>query len=585
MAGPTVLSSADRARSAGTLITAALDERPHRAPDFAAENHALHRLAQALTTSNGAVLPTLADMALTLCGAGSAGIGLLEPGDGDLPVLRWVALSGQCTGLANMTSSAEDSPDGVTLELGEPQLFRRPQRHFTCLEHVTPEVVEELVVPIPGEPGPWGTLWVMSHDERHHFDNEHRRILTSLANFTCAALTISRAKSDAEARAAEAEATRNALEQAEGHKDDFIAMLSHELRNPIAPIDDAVAAARRLAAGNTGISSALEIAERQIRLLKRLVGDLLDASRIRHGKLSVRPAYGVLQDIVADAVSAVRADVDNHQHRLHLSAPSYPVTVYADAARLTQVVANLLSNAVKYTPPGGNIILKVAVLDPDTRPTPESLRRDAVITVTDNGAGIPSELLPRVFDMFTQSASVSANAGGGLGIGLSVVKYLVNAHNGTVRIASEGEGRGTQAIVQLPIVCRPADQPAAEDRSTTKPVRILLVDDNADATEALGLLLSLEGHEVRRAQSGPDALFIVDSFAPDIALIDISMPGMDGRELAHQLRQRAQCSGTRLVSLTGYTANAGSLTDIEDEFDGHLVKPVSLDDLAGVLRR
>jgi signal transduction histidine kinase len=585
MAGPTVLSSADRARCAGTLITAALDERPHRAPDFAAENHALHRLAQALTTSNGAVLQTLADMALTLCAAGSAGIGLLEPGDGDLPVLRWVALSGQCTGLANVASCAENSPDGVTLQLGEPQLFRCPQRHFTCLEHATPEVIEELVVPIPGEPDPWGTLWVMSHDERHHFDNEHRRILTSLANFTCAALTISRAKADAEARAAEAEAARNALAQAEGHKDDFIAMLSHELRNPIAPIDDAVAVARRLAAGNTGISSALEIAERQIRLLKRLVGDLLDASRIRHGKLSIRPAYGVLQDIVADAVNVVRADVDNHQHRLHVSVPTSPVTVYADAARLTQVVANLLSNAVKYTPPGGNIILKVAVLDPGTQPTPESLRCDAVITITDNGAGIPSAVLPRVFDMFTQSAQESANAGGGLGIGLSVVKYLVNAHNGTVRIASEGAGRGTQAIVQLPIVRRPADQPAAADRSTTKPVRILLVDDNADATEALGLLLSLEGHEVRRAQSGPDALSIVDSFTPDVALIDISMPGMDGRELARQLRQRAQCSGTRLVSLTGYTANTGSLADSEDGFDAHLVKPVSLDDLAGVLRR
>ena len=200
MAGPDASPAADRARRAGTLLTTALDERPHRAPNFAAENDALHHLARALTSADGAVLQTLADMALNLCGADSAGIGLLERGADGTTVLRWAALAGHGTALADTIATVEDSPSGIALELGAAQLFSFPQRHFARLERVISKAVEELVVPIPGEPEPWGTLWVISHDEHHRFDAEHRRILTSLANFTCAALTNAQAKADAEAR-------------------------------------------------------------------------------------------------------------------------------------------------------------------------------------------------------------------------------------------------------------------------------------------------------------------------------------------------------------------------------------------------
>jgi CheY-like chemotaxis protein len=191
--------------------------------------------------------------------------------------------------------------------------------------------------------------------------------------------------------------------------------------------------------------------------------------------------------------------------------------------------------------------------------------------------------------MFTQSASARTRADGGLGIGLAVVKYLVTAHNGTVTIASSGEGQGTEVTVRLPIVCEGTREPTMTTTTTTMrrmaPIRILLVDDNADATEALTTLLELEGHEVKWALSGPEALSIVESFTPDVALIDISMPGMDGLELARLLRQRAQCSLTKLVALTGYTASATRLEIIEEGFDCHLIKPLSLDDLADVLRR
>ncbi|SAK90624.1 PAS/PAC sensor hybrid histidine kinase [Caballeronia glebae] len=585
MAEPSAASAAERALRAGTLVTPALSVRPYRPPNFAAESEAMHRLAQALTSSNGAMLQTLSDMAVQLCKAGSAGIGLRENDAAGVPVLRWVAVSGECAAAIGTTTPIADSPSGIALELAAGQVFSYPQRHFACLERVTPEVVEELVVPIPGEPEPWGTLWVMFHDGKNVFDAEDCRILSNLANFTCAALTIGRAKAEAEARAAEAEAARNALALSEARKDDLIATLSHELRNPIAPIDSALAAVRKLVTDMPAALSALDIADRQLRLLKRLVGDLLDASRIRHGKLAVRPTYGLLQDTVADAVAATKADIDKGQRRLTITVPSYPVTVHADSARLTQVVSNLLSNAVKYTAPGGEISLVVEAPEPSIESTLDSSPRLAVVTVKDNGAGISPLLLPHVFEMFAQSASARQHAEGGLGIGLAVVKHLVTAHNGTVAIASAGEGQGTEVTVQLPIVCaRPEGWNLTATRGMA-PMRILLVDDSADATDALGTLLELEGHEVRRAQSGPDALRVVESFAPDLALIDISMPGMNGLELAQLLRLRAQCCQTKLVSLTGYTDGAGRFETDERIFDCHLTKPLSLDDLADVLTR
>jgi signal transduction histidine kinase len=565
--------------------TKALDERSQRAPDFAAESNALHVIAEALASSHSAVLQTLADAALNLCNAGSAGIGLLERGADGATKLRWAALAGHVTALADTVSAVEDSPSGIALKLGAAQLFAFPQRDFSCLQRVTPEAVEQLVVPIPGEPEPLGTLWVMSHDELHRFDAEDRRILISLAKFTFAALTVMRAKADAEARAAEAEAAWSTLAMAEARKDNFIATLSHELRNPIGPIDGAIAAAQKLAADNPAVLSALAIAGRQVRQLKRLVSDLLYASRIRHGKLTVRRSYCLLADIAKDALAAVRTDADERHHRLHANIPEYPVTLYADPARLTQVISNLLSNAVKYTPPGGEITLTVDASGPDSIPADDSMPQEATIRVNDNGVGISPALLPHVFELFAQSVAARTRAEGGLGVGLAVVKYLVDAHNGHITISSAGDGKGTEVTVRLPMVCRSTEQPVGPTTHGMVPMRVLLVDDNADATEALRILLGLEGHEVKSAQSGPEALSIVESFTPDVALIDINMPGMNGRQLAQLLRQRAQCSSTRLVALTGY-ADANSGLDTHDgEFDCRLMKPLSLDDLADVLRR
>ncbi|SIT43939.1 Signal Transduction Histidine Kinases (STHK) [Paraburkholderia piptadeniae] len=580
------LSHPDAARDAQrpkTLATGKLDTRPHRAADYAAENEALHTLARALGASDEVMLQTLVDTALSLCGAGSAGISLRDRNATQGFAFRWVAVSGQCTAYVGHIIPSDDSSAGVALELDSPQLCAFPKRQFACLADIEPEITEELVVPVPGVPEPWGALWVMSHDEAHHFDNEHRRILTSLANFTCAALSIRQAKADAEARAAEAEAARRALAAAEANKDNFIATLGHELRGPLAPVDSALAAAQKLAADSPAVLSALAVANRQVGQLKRIVSDLLDASRIRTGKLGVRRAYGLLGDIIKDAVGTVREEAEKHQHRLQVEQPPYPLTVFADAGRLTQVFSNLLGNAVKYTPSGGEITLHVEAPDPGTIPEHDSTPREAVITILDSGMGIAADLLPHVFDLFTQAPDVRMRAEGGLGVGLSVVRYLVNAHQGEIAIASDGEGKGTEVIVRLPIVCRSHVAHAASTSHGMPPARILLVDDIPDATEALAILLALDGHEVKRAQSGPEALSLVESFTPDVALIDVNMPGMDGHELARLLKQRAQCASTRLVALTGY---AGTTSERRaDEFDCYLVKPPSLEDLGEVLRR
>ena len=585
MARPAVSDAVDRARQGGLLATAALDQRPHRIPNFAAENEALHKLAQALTTSAKAMLQELAQIALALCEATHAGINLVEEGADGKRRLRCIALEGGIDAGELAAIPADDSPDGITLHLGATQLFAYPRRHFPAVYAKLPDVVEMLVVPIPGLPEPWGTLWVMSCNEHHRFDPEHRRILTGLADFTCAALTISRAESEARRHALATEAANDALALAEEHKDNFIATLSHEVRNPLTPIDAELKVLRKVCQENPAALSALDVADRQIAQLQRLVDDLLDASRMKHGKLSIRPSYGDFQAIMADALRAIKAGVEQRGHQLTVAVPTYPVHVYADTARVVQIISNLLTNSVKYTPPGGEIEVSATAPDLVNSPAPGTPLQDVVITVRDNGLGISPGLLPYVFNMFSQSASARTRAEGGLGVGLSVVKYLVNAHNGRIDVSSGGEGKGTKVVVRLPIVCQRQSEQVGRPTAAVAPLRFLVVDDNVDSTEALGTLLELDGHEVKRARSGPEALLIVEAFTPDVALIDISMPEMSGAELARLLRERVDCSMTKLVAMTGYSEVEGEPRNAESAFDYKLIKPVSLDDLADILRR
>jgi signal transduction histidine kinase len=441
-----------RAAHREALITAELASRASRRPNYGAEAKVLRRLAHALATSDAAMLDMLTLEAARLCRAGSAGISVLESPPDKPASFRWASLAGHCAPLLNTYRPFDDSVCGVTLAMGKPELFKTPQRYFPSIEAVSPPVVEALLVPIPVGDGPWGAIWVMSHNANARFDAEDLRLLTSLADFTGAALQVTRMQALAEKRATEAEEAQEALRRTEERTFEFIATLSHELRSPIAPVVSSLEILGRPGSSGSATARALEIAQRQIGRLQRLIDDLVDASRIRHGKVEVKMGTCQLADIVWDAVHAVQPAMEARKHRLTVQCPPEPVALHADAARLTQVLVNLLSNSARYSPEGSHIELAavVNVLGDSRTRSQEAMK----FTVTDEGYGIPADKLPHVFGMFTQLGSRASTADSGLGIGLALVKYLVECHGGRVSIAS-GDGRtGTTATMVLPVLER-----------------------------------------------------------------------------------------------------------------------------------
>ncbi|MFM0367085.1 hybrid sensor histidine kinase/response regulator [Paraburkholderia sediminicola] len=494
-----------------------LARRPVRAADYAAENRALVALARAQAGPRSEFLQAIADTALALCHAGSAGISLVE-GPDDNRVFRWLAVAGLCAGLRGHTTAWDECPYAVTLEAGTPQLFVNPQARFPCLAFPGVDVPEGIVVPITAENAELGAIWVMSHTEDCRFDLEDVRLLSNLAVFAGSALTIVNA--------------RDSGEESDRRHNEFIAMLSHELRNPMTPIDGAISAAKRLCAEDERAVEVLTIAQRQMRHLRTLVDDLLDAARLKHGKLAIKHSDTSLSDIVFDAVTAVRHHIASRRHTLKIIGLDEPVLVCADHVRLSQVLGNLLSNAAKYTPVGGTIELNVRV-------EPDNSREEApgliTIDVADNGMGIDSAVQPHVFELFAQSARSQARSEGGLGIGLAVAKRMVELHHGTISIRSEGSGKGTVVTLRLPIARATADTGVSVPSATvpaSRPVRFLLVDDNQDALKALSVLLELEGHEVTTSDNGRDAIRLMSETHPEVAIIDVGMPEMDGFEVA-----------------------------------------------------
>ena len=374
---------------------------------------------------------------------------------------------------------------------------------------------------------------------------------------------------------AELEVRANELALADRRKDEFLAMLAHELRNPLAPLSTAL---QLLRSGGTSNDRVLATAERQTRQLARLVDDLLDASRITQGKIALRPEPVLLDDVVTRALETARPAIDARGHVFELSLPAEPIRLEADPARLAQVVANLLDNAAKYTPPGGSIWL-TAVRDRD----------GIVLTVRDTGAGLAPELLPSLFDLFVQGDRSLARSGGGLGIGLTIVRRLVELHGGRVEARSAGVGRGSEFVVHLP-----APPPAAPAVVTPQPVpvapsatplKVLLVEDNRDSAEVLGMVIELWGHELRVAYDAAAALDMLASWTPDAILSDLGLPRMDGYELARRIRRHPAVAGAVLIALSGYGRDEDKQAAIDAGFDHHLVKPPDLERLADLLSR
>jgi PAS domain S-box-containing protein len=352
-------------------------------------------------------------------------------------------------------------------------------------------------------------------------------------------------------------------------KDEFLAMLAHELRNPLAPIRNAIQVLNLKGPGDPELQYARGVIERQVTQLTRLVDDLLDVSRITRGKVKLRLEEVDLAGVIARAVETARPVIDARRHELTIALPPGPLRVRGDVTRLSQILGNLLNNAAKFTPEGGQV--RVAV---------ESRGGEALIRVRDSGEGIPADMITKVFDLFTQVDTTVGRSQGGLGIGLTLVRSLVEMHGGAVAVHSDGPGKGSEFTVRLPLLTAP--WPGAEGGRAAAPRapppgaprRVLVVDDSRDAADSLALLLRCWGHEVRTASNGPAALAEAASFRPHVVLLDIGLPGMSGLELARKLRQLPGLEGVALVALTGFGRDDDRRRSLEAGCEHHWVKPV-----------
>jgi PAS domain S-box-containing protein len=375
-----------------------------------------------------------------------------------------------------------------------------------------------------------------------------------------------------------------ALEEADRRKDEFLALLGHELRNPLAPILNAVQVMGWKGPDDTDHDWAREVIERQVQVMSRLVDDLLDVSRITRGKILLQIQPTDLASLVTNALEVSRPLIEARKHKLTVVLPDEAIWLKADPVRLTQVLSNLMNNAAKYTEEGGQIWV---VAEPG--PTSRLAAREVLIRVKDTGIGIEPAMLPKVFDPFTQIDKTGHRAEGGLGIGLTLVRRLVEMHGGKVQASSEGRGKGSEFIVRLPILQeRPGSDRTTPARVGGKPGstrRILVIDDNRDAAETLAKLLRLIGHEVRTAHDGLLGLATARSYCPEVVLLDIGLPGMDGLEVARRLRSEPGMKDALLVAISGYGQEADLLRSLEAGFNHHLVKPVNFDALQTILTR
>ncbi len=365
-----------------------------------------------------------------------------------------------------------------------------------------------------------------------------------------------------------------ALREADRRKDEFLATLAHELRNPLAPLRNALEILRMAEPDPVMTKKAQDMMQRQLNQMVRLVDDLLDVSRITTGKLAIRKGAIDLQAVVHDAVETVRPFIESRGHKFEVNVPSDPVVVEGDRTRLAQVIGNLLNNAAKYTDHGGHISL-----------TLEREAEAAVIRVRDSGIGLEPKSLSSIFDMFVQVDRSLERTQAGLGVGLTLAKRLVFLHGGTLTAHSEGKGSGSEFVVRLPVAgaLLPEDPARATSSSETPSRRILLADDNVDFASSLAALLTARGHEVRIAHDGAEALATAQHFNPDFAFLDLGMPKVHGYEVARRLRESPDTSDCVLVAVTGWGQEDDRQRAREAGFDRHLVKPIDASDIETIL--
>jgi signal transduction histidine kinase/CheY-like chemotaxis protein len=360
----------------------------------------------------------------------------------------------------------------------------------------------------------------------------------------------------------------DALREADRSKNEFLATLAHELRNPLAPLRNAVQVLRMQDTHSPDAQWAIEVIERQTQQMTRLVDDLLDVSRITRNRLELRRERVALENVLRVAVETSRPLIDAAGHELTLKLPDQPLYLDADLTRLAQVVSNLLNNAAKYTEHRGHITLNA-----------ERQGSDAVIAVRDDGVGIPAEMLSRIFDMFTQVDHSVSRSQGGLGIGLTLVKRLVELHGGSIEAFSDGPGKGSEFVLRLPVLIESPQRldPASRDDGRThaaSSLRVLVVDDSRDSANTMAMLLRITGNTVRTAYDGEEAVAAAAEFKPDVVLLDIGMPKVNGYEAAEHLRRQRGGDSVVLIALTGWGQEDDKQRSKEAGFDHHMVKPV-----------
>jgi len=370
-------------------------------------------------------------------------------------------------------------------------------------------------------------------------------------------------------------AQRNAeLARADKSKDEFLAMLAHELRNPLAPLRNATEILQSPEVSLQQREHALQLISRQIENMNHMINDLLDVSRITEGKIELRCKTVELKPILLAVADTAEAACRNAHQQLIVSLPEEPIFINGDTTRLEQIFGNLIGNACKYSGDGSRISM-----------TAEVVAAEVVVRVSDNGVGISPELLPHVFDLFVQASRTLDRAHGGLGIGLTIVHRLVKLHEGSIEAHSQGLGHGTEFIVRFPLVKNPQKEAAAPALSADggRALKMLIVDDNKDSAETMAMLQELDGHETRVALTGPDAVTVAAEFLPEVVLLDIGLPGMDGFEVARKLRTMPALQHTFLIALTGYGTHEDRSRAEEAGFNEHLVKPANLEHLRTLL--
>ncbi len=394
----------------------------------------------------------------------------------------------------------------------------------------------------------------------------------------CAVLTdMSLAKHHA-ALAASAEYVRQVndrLREADKRKDEFLATLAHELRNPLAPIRAAAYMLKKLDVQDERLLRAREVIERQAAHMTRLIDDLLEMSRITQGKFELRRRPESLTAIIAGVVQSAQSAMDTRQHQFQIEVAPDPLLMEADAIRIAQAVGNVIENATKYTPPGGRIALRLA-----------RAGQQALISVQDNGIGIEPEMAARIFDMFVQAENGDRRPNGGLGIGLALTRKLIEMHGGTITVSSAGLGKGAEFEIRLPLSAAQASQAAIAPVVNGTPAaarRVLIVDDNADAADSLCALLQMSGHEAKTVYRGADALREIITFHPDVVLLDIGLPDLDGYEIARRARASLGERCPNLVALSGWGREEDRELAFEAGIPVHLTKPVDVTTLERVL--